>query len=229
MKYLGLVLDGRFEEHFKHLAPKLLAAAGALGRILPNLDGPGGACRRLYMSGQGGKRTGLPLKKSKSGEKHEKCSSSVWRSRELAGNQKEAAAVRPVLKEWVERKYGAPSFHLTQLLTGHGCFGWYLCERVGREPTTACHHCDRRAVDTAQHTREECPAWDEPRAALFTVIGGDLSLPALICHMLSSEEEWEAVTTFSVIVMTQKEAAEKVRELSAAEGQAGGEESSQRD
>ncbi|XP_048004285.1 uncharacterized protein LOC125240436 [Leguminivora glycinivorella] len=84
------------------------------------------------------------------------------------------------------------------------------------------------AVDTAQHTREECPAWDEPRAALFTVIGGDLSLPALIRHMLSSEEEWEAVTTFSVIVMTQKEAAEKVRELSAAEGQAGGEESSQR-
>ncbi|XP_047994441.1 uncharacterized protein LOC125232725 [Leguminivora glycinivorella] len=149
--------------------------------------------------------------------------------RELAGNQKEAAAVRPVLKEWVERKYGAPSFHLTQLLTGHGCFGWYLCERVGREPTTACHHCDRRAVDTAQHTREECPAWDEPRAALFTVIGGDLSLPALIRHMLSSEEEWEAVTTFSVVVMTQKEAAEKVRELSAAEGQAGGEESSQRD
>lgn len=51
MKYLGLDLDGRwsFYEHFRRLAPKLVAAAGALGRILPNLRGPGSTCRRLYM------------------------------------------------------------------------------------------------------------------------------------------------------------------------------------
>ncbi|XP_063370251.1 uncharacterized protein LOC134658494 [Cydia amplana] len=106
----------------------------------------------------------------------------------------------------------APSFHLTQLLTGHGCFGWYLCERVGREPTTACHHCDGRAVDTAQHTREICPAWAEPRAALSAAVGGDLSLPALIRRMISSEEAWAAVASFSVTVLTQKEAAERSRE-----------------
>jgi hypothetical protein len=33
MKYLRLVLDGRwkFEEHFRRLEPKVIAAAGALG------------------------------------------------------------------------------------------------------------------------------------------------------------------------------------------------------
>ncbi|XP_048004333.1 uncharacterized protein LOC125240482 [Leguminivora glycinivorella] len=142
----------------------------------------------------------------------------VWSERlEIPGASRDlVTAVRPVLKEWVERKHGAPSFHLTQLLTGHGCFGWYLCERVGREPTPECHHCDRGAVDTAKHTREECPAWAEPRAAMSAAIGGDLSLPALIRCMVGSEEAWAAVTSFCVTVMTQKEAAERMREDDAA-------------
>ncbi|XP_063542090.1 uncharacterized protein LOC134750777 [Cydia strobilella] len=55
-----------------------------------------------------------------------------WTERlEIPGASRDlVTAVRPVLKKWVERKHGTPSFHLTQLLTGHGCFGWYLCERV---------------------------------------------------------------------------------------------------
>lgn len=50
MKYLGLVLDGRwgFEAHFRALTPRLVAASAALGRLLPNLGGPDGVCRRLY-------------------------------------------------------------------------------------------------------------------------------------------------------------------------------------
>ncbi|XP_039761835.1 uncharacterized protein LOC120634993 [Pararge aegeria] len=50
MKYLGLVLDSRwtFEEHFRRLLPKLVGAAGALSRLLPNLGGPSSRCRRLY-------------------------------------------------------------------------------------------------------------------------------------------------------------------------------------
>jgi hypothetical protein len=50
LKYLGLTLDPRwsFEEHFKLLAPRLCAAAAALGRVLSNLGGPSSSCRRLY-------------------------------------------------------------------------------------------------------------------------------------------------------------------------------------
>ncbi|XP_039760429.1 uncharacterized protein LOC120634102 [Pararge aegeria] len=50
MKYLGLVLDGRwnFNEHFEQLGGRLIKAASALGRLLPNIRGPASACRRLY-------------------------------------------------------------------------------------------------------------------------------------------------------------------------------------
>ncbi|CAF4850603.1 unnamed protein product [Pieris macdunnoughi] len=50
MKYLGLVLDGHwnFEPHFKSLEGRLVRAAGALGKLLPNLGGPCQSVRRLY-------------------------------------------------------------------------------------------------------------------------------------------------------------------------------------
>lgn len=63
---------------------------------------------------------------------------------------------------------------MTQVLTGHGCFGEYLC-RIKKERTTACHHCEE-AVDTAQHTLAECPAWVEERRVLTDIVSGDLSL-----------------------------------------------------
>lgn len=30
------------------------------------------------------------------------------------------------VKKWVSRKFGDVDFHITQMLTGHGCFGQYL-------------------------------------------------------------------------------------------------------
>ncbi|PZC70439.1 hypothetical protein B5X24_HaOG216255, partial [Helicoverpa armigera] len=50
MKYLGLVLDGRwsFVEHFRRLGPKLEKAGAAFKRLLPNLGGPNAPCRKLY-------------------------------------------------------------------------------------------------------------------------------------------------------------------------------------
>jgi len=65
-------------------------------------------------------------------------------------------AIRPCLEEWLDRAQGEVTFRLAQVLTGHGCFGAYLC-RIGRELTTACHHCEA-VSDTAQHTLAECPA-----------------------------------------------------------------------
>lgn len=48
---VGIVLDGRwkFDGHFRRLAPRLLAAAGAFERLLPNLGRPSDKCRRLYI------------------------------------------------------------------------------------------------------------------------------------------------------------------------------------
>ncbi|XP_032675571.1 uncharacterized protein LOC116846165 [Odontomachus brunneus] len=118
-------------------------------------------------------------------------------------------AIRPCLLEWVDRGHGGLSFHLTQVLTGHGCFGEYLC-RIGKECTAHCHHCaaDR---DTAQHTLAECQAWAADRGVLIAVVGGDLSLPAVVRAIVGSKETWEAVVSFCSSVMGRKEAAERVR------------------
>ncbi|XP_064075082.1 uncharacterized protein LOC135194143 [Vanessa tameamea] len=50
MRYLGLILDGRwsFGQQFVQLSPKLINSAAALGRLLPNVGGPETPCRRLY-------------------------------------------------------------------------------------------------------------------------------------------------------------------------------------
>lgn len=64
-------------------------------------------------------------------------------------------AVTPNFNAWInrDRKWGS-SYHLTQILTGHGCFGDYL-HRIGREPSSASFHCGD-PLDDAQHTLEEC-------------------------------------------------------------------------
>lgn len=78
------------------------------------------------------------------------------RRKELAG-QRVVGAIGPILADWLEGQRGRVTFHATQVLSGHGCFGDYLC-RIGRECTARCHHCGRN-WDSAQHTLEHCPAW----------------------------------------------------------------------
>ncbi|XP_063899081.1 uncharacterized protein LOC135119160 [Helicoverpa armigera] len=125
------------------------------------------------------------------------------------------AAVRPILKEWLERRHGALSFRLTQVLTGHGCFGKFLC-RIGREPTPECHHCGICSEDSSLHTLVECPAWATQRRDLAAAVdaAGSLSLPAVVSYMVGSEEGWNAVASFCEDVMVAKEKAERERETS---------------
>ncbi|KAJ0169640.1 hypothetical protein K1T71_014825 [Dendrolimus kikuchii] len=61
------------------------------------------------------------------------------------------AAIRPAFTSWIERRHGALSFRLTQVLSGHGSFGRYLCQ-IRREQTAGCHHCSASVEDTALHT-----------------------------------------------------------------------------
>jgi len=119
------------------------------------------------------------------------------------------AAVQPRLAEWAERGRGGISFRTAQVMTGHGCFGEYLCW-IGRERTTRCHHCGARE-DTAAHTLEECPAWAEERSVLVAAVGRDLSLPAIVRKMLGSGRSWRAVIHFCEAVISQKEDHERVR------------------
>jgi len=73
---------------------------------------------------------------------------------------------------------------MTQVLSGHGCFGEFLC-RISKEHTAECHHCDH-PHDSAQHTLEACPAWAAERTDLVVAVGADLSLPAVVGAMVGN-------------------------------------------
>nr|XP_053625417.1 uncharacterized protein LOC128683626 [Plodia interpunctella] len=121
------------------------------------------------------------------------------------------SALRPVLAEWVNRRHGSLSYRLTQVLSGHGCFGKYLC-RIGREENESCHHCDAE-TDTAAHTLAVCPAWEEERQNTVATLGvQDLELSTVLDKMVESEAAWQAVAEFCEAVMETKEEAERVRE-----------------
>ncbi|XP_072948471.1 uncharacterized protein [Epargyreus clarus] len=138
-----------------------------------------------------------------------------WKERlaEPTAGLRTVEAVRPVLEAWMDRRHGSLTFRMAQVLSGHGCFGKYLCRIAGREPTTQCHHCSCD-VDTAQHTLEECPAWDSQRRVLVAAVGPDLSLPAVVKAMVGSDRSWKGVKSFCEEVISQKEAAEREREKS---------------
>uniref|UniRef100_A0A2S2QW03 Reverse transcriptase n=1 Tax=Sipha flava TaxID=143950 RepID=A0A2S2QW03_9HEMI len=63
------------------------------------------------------------------------------------------------LEGWCNRKHGQVDFHLTQMLSGHGCFGSYL-NRIGKEESLKCHHCPAEE-DDAMHSLFECRSWME--------------------------------------------------------------------
>ena len=49
INYLGMIIDNRlsFKEHMKYIGEKASVTQGALGRIMPNIGGPGPLKRRI--------------------------------------------------------------------------------------------------------------------------------------------------------------------------------------
>ena len=101
---------------------------------------------------------------------------SRWK-RELTSRAAEKMAIGAILHKWEEWAEGGPdalTYRITQILTGHVCFGEYL-RRIGAERTASCHHCDAE-LDTAQHTLPEFRAFEERKIRCDRVksnTGGD--------------------------------------------------------
>lgn len=60
------------------------------------------------------------------------------------------------LKAWTERKHGTVDFHLSQFLSGHGCFRYYLhrCKKADEQSSLDCGE----PVD-AEHVMFRCGRW----------------------------------------------------------------------
>lgn len=116
----------------------------------------------------------------------------------------------PVFRDWLSRKHGGVSFHITQVFTGHGCLGHYLY-RMKKRYSSMCQQCGN-PDDTRDHTLVYCLEWIVERSRLM--VGLDLGLEALnlgniIREILTSEEKWNCFSTFVNYVMRSKEEDER--------------------
>lgn len=84
------------------------------------------------------------------------------------------------------------------MFSGSGCFEKFV-HRIGRKPDARFHHCVHCRRDTAKYLLAECTNLEEPRRALVSKVGNDLSLSALIRSKVGSTAS-EAVMSFCVNV-----------------------------
>lgn len=72
----------------------------------------------------------------------------------------------PSIDQWMHRRHGDVDFHLTQFLTGHGCYPAYL-HKLRKLDSLACLYWGH-AEDDANHTIFECDVWKTRRCRVNT-------------------------------------------------------------
>lgn len=111
------------------------------------------------------------------------------------------------VRQWTKRKHGECNFHLTQMLTGHGCFGHYL-HRFKKRLDPRCVDCGA-AVDDAEHTIFRCDRWWWQRRVLEVQTGADMEPETIVGSMLRCRDNWNAVNAFVYKVLSTKEEEER--------------------
>lgn len=93
----------------------------------------------------------------------------------------------PNLSLWVNRKHGEVNFHLTQFLSGHGCFRKYL-HRFGHAASPLCPECEN-VEETPEHVVFECPRFEAVRGEMPI-----LNVENIVEEMCREESTWNAVS-----------------------------------
>lgn len=108
----------------------------------------------------------------------------------------------PKIKHWVTREHGDLTYHMTQILSGHGNFTAYL-HRFKIKTNPRCRYCD--AVDSAEHTMFQCTRWTQNRSDAQNKTGATLTVENLVPTMLKSEGNWTIISATMSSIMKQKE------------------------
>lgn len=293
VKYLGVILDSRlsFEQHFQYVEAKVSKVARALGRLMPNLHGPGENKRRLYANtlistmmygapiwsdslnySRKNRQVACrllrviairvtaayrtvshdaatllaripPLQIMAASQKkifarsRDLLNSGVWsktleneikemeklimkRQWKLFMTRPEAAGLRtinaimPNFEGWLNRAHGSINYHLTQILSGHGCFNTYLF-RIQKADSEECTFCDA-ARDNTEHTLFSCTKWSDQRSelsrTLMEEVDGNMNLDRIVHHLISDENKWKVIQAFITDIMQDKEREERERQ-----------------
>jgi len=114
------------------------------------------------------------------------------------------------LKAWTERKHGTVDFHLSQFLSGHGCFRYYLY-RFNKANEQSCLDCGE-PVDDAEHVMFRCGRWWRERRALEVALNEDLQPETIVGCMLKSKAMWQAVKEYTKTIQSTREVEERARQ-----------------
>jgi hypothetical protein len=185
-------------------------AAGILAGI-PPLDLLAREREEVFLMITG--RTLTPVEGSKERIRKERREKTIARWSQRLQTTTKGAWTRKLVEDvglWVGRKHGLMSFHLTQAMTGHGCFNEYLY-RFGKAPSPGCAHCEA-SIDDAEHTLFNCSAWSDYRLELERDLGRPYTPETMVPIMLESEELWNLIQNFVEHVMSTKEEAERERQ-----------------
>ncbi|KAL1448331.1 hypothetical protein WDU94_014008 [Cyamophila willieti] len=133
-----------------------------------------------------------------------------WQQRWTAAEESAwTRKIIPQVREWMSRKHGHLSYHLTQILTGHGVFSQFLY-KIGKSTSPGCWYCPEE--DDAEHTLFKCPRWSQIREENNRKIGLTLTPNNMIEVMLSNEAKWESTHKLAILIMKEKESEERKRE-----------------
>ena len=116
----------------------------------------------------------------------------------------------PNITAWTTRKFGEVNHHLTQILTGHGCFQAYL-HRCKIVRDGQCKFCQENA-DTAEHTLFYCPRWEEARKETTERLRSTVTTENFTQLMLRNEESWNELAALVNNIMTDKLEQERTQE-----------------
>lgn len=118
----------------------------------------------------------------------------------------------PRLEDWMARSFGELTFHVSQILTGHGCFSKFLY-KIGRRANSMCDLCGEE-IDDVLHVLRECPVWDPERMRMRRVLGIErrFNMSDIVDSILESREKWFSFSAFVEKAMRDKEEEERKRE-----------------
>jgi hypothetical protein len=134
-----------------------------------------------------------------------------WQERwDQSGNGAWLHRLLPRIEPWWKREHGEIGHHLTQVLTGHGCFGRYL-HRIGKAESPNCWYCEE-VEDDVEHTIFHCPRWRDVRGTTYQTLGKHLTPDCLVTEMLRTEERWDSIEGMIKQIMSSKLADERLRE-----------------
>ncbi len=115
----------------------------------------------------------------------------------------------PDIRPWIDRQHGDLDFHLTQMLSGHGCFRSYLY-KFRHDYSPYCPTCTE-CIEDSEHVFYHCPRFSSIRENLKTTLGGSFSVENLTALMCESSIKWKAVSEASALIMKRLRHLQQIR------------------